>query len=343
MNTPSPLSRPTTAQNDGRPFSAASSTMSHSPAAAAMAAINEKETGNKSMKSRLRRAFSFGSAAELNRAGTTQESAAERAKARRQQFINELDEEQDAIAQKQEKSGLGRGIYGNRSKMFTGSTDNLSISSTASSASIMLRKMGNNVKKSGRSLKGLFRPKSVVGVPSIDNPMEASVGPVSMVNVEAEREQVNVNINPRDQPGGGTGYPKLERNSVDATSRMGQPLARLDTQTSSIAGTTFDGRSDLEEMGQFRSSSAPPLKKGILKSKSRLKGYLMKNDTNMSRILHCFIHWICSIHHWRYWSRCDATWLQSSQPGPFFFSCTEHWQCRITSWTASRRLIFQRR
>jgi len=232
-----------------------------------MAAINEKETGGKSMKSRLRRAFSFGSAAELNRANTTtQESAAERARARRQQFISELDDEQAAIAQKQEKSGLGRGIYGNRSKMFTGSTDNLSISSTASSASIMLRKMGNNVKKSGRSLKGLFRPKSVVGVPSIDAPMQASVGPVSMVNVEAEREQVNVNVNPRDQPGGGTGYPKLERNSIDASSRVGTPLARVDTQNS-VSGTPLDGRSTLEEMGQYRSASAPPLKKGILKSK----------------------------------------------------------------------------
>lgn len=267
MNNPSPLSRPTTAQNENRPFSSASSTISHSPAAAAMAAINEKETGGKSMKSRLRRAFSFGSAAELNRANTTtQESAAERARARRQQFISELDDEQAAIAQKQEKSGLGRGIYGNRSKMFTGSTDNLSISSTASSASIMLRKMGNNVKKSGRSLKGLFRPKSVVGVPSIDAPMQASVGPVSMVNVEAEREQVNVNVNPRDQPGGGTGYPKLERNSIDASSRVGTPLARVDTQNS-VSGTPLDGRSTLEEMGQYRSASAPPLKKGILKSK----------------------------------------------------------------------------
>lgn len=230
-----------------------------------MAAINEKETGPKTMKSRLRRAFSFGSAADLNRAGTTQESAAERARARRQQFVTELDEEQASIAQKQEKSGLGRGIYGNRSKAFNGSTDNLSISSTASSASIMLRKMGNNVKKGGRSLKGLFRPKSVVGVPSIDAPLQGSVGEVSMVNVEAEREQVNVNINPRDQPGGGTGYPKLERNSVDASARVGQPLARHDTHTS-IAGTSADRGSTLEEMGQIRSASAPPLKKGILKS-----------------------------------------------------------------------------
>lgn len=265
MNAPSPLSRPATSQNENRPVTAASSSMSPSPAAAAMAAINEKETGSKTMKSRLRRAFSFGSAAELNRAGASQESAAERARARREQFVNELDEEQAAIAQKQEKSGLGRGIYGNRSKMFTGSTDNLSISSTASSASIMLRKMGNNVRKSGRSLKGLFRPKSVVGVPEFDAPRQASVGPVSMVNVEAEREQVNVNINPRDQPGGGTGYPKLERNSVDASARVVPPLARRDTQTSNGA-STVDGRPTLEELGQFRSASAPPLKKGILKS-----------------------------------------------------------------------------
>ena len=36
-----------------------------------------------------------------------------------------------------------------------------------------------------------------------------------MVTVEAEREKVNVNLNPHDQAGGGTGFPKLERNSID--------------------------------------------------------------------------------------------------------------------------------
>ena len=36
-----------------------------------------------------------------------------------------------------------------------------------------------------------------------------------MVTVEAEREKVNVNANPHDHVGGGTGFPKLERNSVE--------------------------------------------------------------------------------------------------------------------------------
>ena len=72
----------------------------------------------------------------------------------------------------------------------------------------MLRKMGKGVKKSTRSLVGLFRPKSVVGVPAADGPVnQASAAQVSMVTVEAEREKVNVNLDPHDQPGGGTGFP----------------------------------------------------------------------------------------------------------------------------------------
>lgn len=228
-----------------------------------MSAIKDKDEG-KSMKQRLRRAFSFGSATELKRAGVNQASAADRARARQQQFSSELDDEQAAIAQNQEKSGLGQGIYRNRAPAFTGSTDNLSISSTASSASIMLRKMGQGVKKGGRSLKGLFRPKSVIGVPSADESLQASVGQVSMVTVEAEREQVNVNMNPRDQPGGGTGYPRLERNSVDAESRILPQPAKLDIQAA-LANPVRDAPSVDSDLGQFRSASAPPMKKGILK------------------------------------------------------------------------------
>lgn len=246
--------------------------MGQSPAAAAMAALHEKDSG-KSVKSRLRRAFSFGSAVELKRAGAEQpESAADRARARQQQFSseisNDLDDEQAAIARKQEKAGLGQAIYGNRTSRFTGSTDNLSISSTASSASIMLRKMGNGVKKGGKSLKGLFRPKSVIGVPAADASFQSSVGPISRVTVEAEREQVNINVNPHDQPGGGTGFPKLERNSVDAVTRNAAPPARFD-MPSTFASPANDGRVVESELGQFRSASAPPLKKGILKRKSR--------------------------------------------------------------------------
>jgi hypothetical protein len=122
------------------------------------------------------------------------------------------------IAQQQEAAGIGAGIYSGQG-VVNGSTDNLSISSTASSASIMIRKMGKGMKKSTRSLVGLFRPKSVVGAPVADTSVVpgASSPQVSMVTVEAERERVNVNVDPHDQAGGGTGYPKLERNSLDAT------------------------------------------------------------------------------------------------------------------------------
>lgn len=273
VNNPSPLSRPATSQAE-RPFSSSSSTMGTSPAAAAMAAIHEKESG-KTVKSRLRRAFSFGSSAEMKRAGgaSQQESAAERARARQQQFSseisNDLDEEQAAIARKQEKAGLGQGIYGNRGGRFTGSTDNLSISSTASSASLMLRKMGNGMKKGGKSIKGLFRPKSVIGVPSADESMQASIGPVSRVTVEAEREQVNVNADPHDHAGGGTGYPKLERISVETMTRTALPqmAGRQENVPVLPQGYVQDARPVDSELGQFRSASAPPLKKGILKRK----------------------------------------------------------------------------
>jgi hypothetical protein len=77
------------------------------------------------------------------------------------------------------------------------------------------------MKKGSRSVRGLFRPKSVIGVPAADGPItRPSVGEVSLVTVEAERQaerqKVNVNADPHDQVRGGTGYPKLERNSIDA-------------------------------------------------------------------------------------------------------------------------------
>jgi hypothetical protein len=76
---------------------------------------------------------------------------------------------------------------------------------------MMLRKMGSGMKKGTKSIKGLFRPKSVVGVPAADGPViRASVGEVSLVTVEAERQKVNVNAKPNEQTGGGTGYPKLD-------------------------------------------------------------------------------------------------------------------------------------
>jgi hypothetical protein len=165
-------------------------------------------------KSRLRRAFSFGSAAELRKASAQN-------LANRRELINgdqnlseglheELDPEQAAIAAQQEANGLGESIYSHQGNFFSGSTDNLSISSTASSASIMLRKMGRGMKKSGRSLVGLFRPKSFVSAPTNSMTVEPTAPQVSMVNIEAERKTMTANPDPRDQVSGGAVSSKID-------------------------------------------------------------------------------------------------------------------------------------
>jgi hypothetical protein len=219
---------------------------------------------NKGMKSRLRRAFSFGSAQELRRA---EASAATPQQAREQQLQRpeeELDPEQLEIARRQEAAGIGANIYSGQGG-FTGSTDNISISSTASSASMMLRKMGKGAKKSARSIKGLFRPKSVIGVPAADGPVNAqrgsplqpSMAQVSMVTVEAERQKVNVNAELDDKSGGATGFPKLERNSVDA-------VHNASARPSAEGSDSFTRRS-IVGSDKDRAEVLAAVKKGILK------------------------------------------------------------------------------
>ena len=235
-----------------------------SPAAQHLAALNKKDGKKEGKSSRLRRAFSFGSAAELRKASAennmSNNASAERAKLRKERYQEEQDAEQAAIAQKQEASGLGEGIYSGQGQFFTGSTDNLSISSTASSASVMIRKMGKGMKKSTRSLVGLFRPKSVIGVPApeVVTP-EPSFAQVSMVTVEAEREKVNVNIDPHDQAGGGTGFPKLERNSMETSTIVPEPRS-----TSSIERP----RRSIVGGEKERAEVLAAVKKGILKRMS---------------------------------------------------------------------------
>jgi hypothetical protein len=268
---PSPLSRPMNVANDhldhgnAQSSSASSLAATSSPSLAVeqLSAVSRKDARKLKSKSKLRRAFSFGSAAELRKAtaqNNLEKSVAGRESQapnkRHSKYEDELEPEQARIAEKQEAAGLGESIYSGQGNFFTGSTDNLSISSTASSASVMLRKMGKGVKKGTRSLVGLFRPKSVVGVPAADGPLnEASVAQVSMVTVEAEREKVNVNVNPHDQPGGGTGFPKLERNSVE-------------TKLSFDSGTvSSDARSRRSIVGgeKERAEVLAAVKKGILK------------------------------------------------------------------------------
>ncbi|KAI7460465.1 hypothetical protein KC351_g17245, partial [Hortaea werneckii] len=281
---PSPLSRSAVDNDQSSPAkpktyaaAAQSNTSSASPAAAQLAAVSDKDL-NKGMKSRLRRAFSFGSAQELRRAaGENQHAAAAAAnnatqtREQHQQHIDEeLDAEQLEIARRQEEAGIGAGIYSGQGG-FSGSMDNLSISSTASSASMMLRKMGRGVKKGGKSIKGIFRPKSVIGVPAADGPVQVgsgsatvqpSVGHVSMVTVEAERQKVNVNADPAESIGGETGFPKLERNSVDA----GRKTSSFDARGSGDAGSSADSnRRSIVGSDKDRAEVLAAVKKGILK------------------------------------------------------------------------------
>ncbi|TGO23329.1 hypothetical protein BPAE_0136g00210 [Botrytis paeoniae] len=292
LSSPSPLSKPVTmgadssaskskdsfasavnaalqpAQSKSTNAQPATSPNAISPAAQQLAALNDKE-GKKSKTSRLRRAFSFGSAAELRKASAENHlvsrsgnDALDRSKLRREKYQNEQEAEQDKIAQQQEAAGIGSNIYSGQGNFFTGSTDNLSISSTASSASVMIRKMGKGMKKSTRSLVGLFRPKSVIGVPAADAAVpEASQAQVSMVNVEAEREKVNVNANAADAASGGTGFPRLERNSLDAaaissasTDRLGSANTENSVNRRSIVGGEKE-----------RAEVLAAVKKGILK------------------------------------------------------------------------------
>lgn len=282
LKTPSPLSKENVDSTEATPvgspmkpktYAAAAQAGVNSQSAAAqhLAAVSDKDL-NKGMKSRLRRAFSFGSAQELRRAagensGEAAAQSAQQTKEQHQQHIDEeLDAEQQEIARRQEAAGIGAGIYSGQGG-FTGSTDNLSISSTASSASMMLRKMGRGAKKSARSIKGLFRPKSVIGVPAADGPIsgagasvQPSVAQVSMVTVEAERQKVNVTEHAAQTPQGITGFPKLERNSIDAAHTTGMPGSR-----GSADGSDSHSRRSIVGSDKDRAEVLAAVKKGILK------------------------------------------------------------------------------
>lgn len=266
QNAPAPTGE--AAAQPPRPPSSGSVNLA-SPAAQQLAAISQKGTKPKSKTSRLRRAFSFGSAADFNKAAdkaateTTAPPANATARLQKEQPASDAyDAEQEAIAKKQEAAGLGNSIYGGR--IFTGSTDNISVSSTASSASIMIRKMGRGMKKSTRSLVGLFRPKSVVGVPPADGPVapEASRAAVSMITVEAER--VNVTPDP-SQNGGTTGFPHLERNSMDLSNAPG-----MGSERPGSAGTDAAAAARKSIMGgeRERAEVLAAVRKGILKHHS---------------------------------------------------------------------------
>ena len=262
---PSPLSKPVTMGSDAaEPQSPAapSGSFLDSPAAKHLAAINQKGGKAKSKTSRLRRAFSFGSAAEFRKAAGEGETGdkTEASKLQKNPSPEEAyDAEQARIAEAQEAAGIGSSIYGGR--FFGGSTDNLSISSTASSASIMIRKMGRGMKKSTRNLAGLFRPKSVVGVPAAEPvASEGSQAAVSMVTVEAETQRVNVHADPQSSDS----FPHLERNSLDANHVPEMSQERLGS-----SGTdNSQARKSIVGGDRERAEVLAAVRKGILKRRS---------------------------------------------------------------------------
>jgi len=257
---------------------AASSPRLESPAVKQLAALNQNGNKSKSKTSRLRRALSFGSASEFKKVVQDGEAADgsqsnAHGKLHKERDADDLyDAEQARIAQQQEAAGIGNNIYAG-GKIFAGSTDNISISSTASSASIMIRKMGRGMKKGTRSLVGLFRPKSIIGAPAADAKLpEATQAAVSMVTAEAERERVNVTADLHAQPAGGTGFPRLERNSIDAANAAIAVTERL-----SSSGTDNSGaRKSIVGGEKERAEVLAAVRKGILKSETYIQGCLLR-------------------------------------------------------------------
>ncbi|CCX12326.1 hypothetical protein FPQ18DRAFT_411860 [Pyronema domesticum] len=266
MTAPSPLSKSAIEPEVAKPTSSGSGSEFKSTAAEHLNAVNDGQ--KKGVKNRLRRAFSFGSAAELRKASAANHhDAAARARSRQELFQQEQDVEQARIARRQEAAGLGESIYSGQGNFFAGSTDNISVSSTASSASIMIRKMGKGIKRSSRSLVGIFRPKSSHGSESGNTPLSPtsppSTGPVTMITVEAERERVNVNANVTEHVGGGTGFPKLERNSLEMP-----PAITDDEERRGSVASSSRGRRSIVGGEQERAEILAAVRKGILKQRS---------------------------------------------------------------------------
>ncbi|CRG89200.1 Protein BNI4 [Talaromyces islandicus] len=265
LHNPSPLSNQITPETPTSPPLKTSPELVHSPAAQRLADIS-KMSGKKPSKSRLRRAFSFGSAAELRKVSA--QNSMGKLDIDHEPTGEELDPEQAAIAAQQEANGLGNSIYSHQ----LGSTDNLSISSTASSASIMLRKMGRGMKKSTRSLVGLFRPKSISNMQT-DSVAVQPTAQVSVVNIEAERKMVVANPDPHDQSGGGTVFPKIQ------TTKTQVPL--LSEHASNDAN---NARKSIVGGERERAEVLAAVKKGILKRSGSSSPIVKPMEPNRSYV-----------------------------------------------------------
>ena len=260
---PSPLSKPLNmnSASDAEPPLSSNGTSEPIPSAAAERLQALSADPRRGLKNRLRRAFSFGSAAELRKAAAGNSGdTTERIRQRQERFREEQEAEQSRVALQQEAAGLGEGIYSNgQGHFFSGSTDNLSVSSTASSASIMIRKMGKGMKRSTRSLVGLFRPRSVIGVEAASGPMnpEPTAAQVTMVHVEADKGKTSA-VSSGDKDVGVV----LVKGPGPLNSAPEQPVSTpngIVSETLSRYGGTFVG-SDTE-----RAELLAAVRKGILK------------------------------------------------------------------------------
>jgi hypothetical protein len=212
------------------------------------------------LKSRLRRALSFGSVSELRRAAVEsrkhQDLAAERARLKKAKDGETAQDTRDAEVTPRPVSpgsAVG-GIYSSQGSDFQGSTDNFSISSTASSASLMLRKMGKSMRRTSRSFKGIFRNSQGLSISDLEDLEKRT----AQDEVHNECEVVNVNYDVSENPAGETDYPRLERNSIDATSAS-LALESADTESVNSGRRTVRSRQGSEK----RDGSSMP--KGILK------------------------------------------------------------------------------
>ncbi|KAJ5205022.1 uncharacterized protein N7498_005901 [Penicillium cinerascens] len=263
---PSPLSQPASTspesptagpeENQTTP----SSPPLDSPAAKRLTEL--KNGAQRPGKSRLRRAFSFGSASELlknsGESRTAKREAIAAEKLRQEALLEELGPEQAAIAKQQEEMGLGESIYSHQGGLFSRSTDALSVSSTASSASMMLRKMGKGMKKGGRSLVGMFRTKSVASISSIEGAAEPIAAPqITVVNVERDDgESVAVNPDPQEMPRGATVFPKVEH---------GSDVRRSASIRERNVSDTSQSRKSIVGSDRERAEILAAVRKGILK------------------------------------------------------------------------------
>ena len=178
---------------------------------------------------------------------------AEKTHLRKERHHGEGRAEQPRIAKRREEADPGQSICSGQDHFYR-SADNLSISSTPSSTSIVIRKMGKKVKKCTRRLVGLFHPRSVVGIPTTDPPVRKSS--------QVQLSMVTLDANLQDKGGGGTRYLNLERSVIDPTNADASSRDQ-----NSVPGNAIRG-SGIACPGKEPAEAIAVVKKGILRRKS---------------------------------------------------------------------------